>query len=108
MSWDAELVDDRGHIEGEWNYTYNTTPMVCAAAASAGVPFDGFQHSLHGMTGPEGGAVLTAVIREMTANPARYEAMNPENGWGSYDGILRVMRSMVSAIPEWPTEWKVT
>lgn len=107
MSWDAYLIDDRGHTEGVWNYTYNTTPMVRAAAAAAGIDFDGFQHSLHGMTGSEGGVVLTALIREMEANPARYEAMNPPNGWGSYEGILETMRSMVAAIPEWPTKWKV-
>jgi hypothetical protein len=27
MSWDAALYDDRGHVEGAWNYTHNTSCM---------------------------------------------------------------------------------
>jgi hypothetical protein len=33
MSWDVELIDDRGHIEAEWNYTHNTNRMIAAALA---------------------------------------------------------------------------
>ena len=28
MSWDAFLIDDRGHVEGDWNYTHNINKMV--------------------------------------------------------------------------------
>lgn len=110
MSWDAGLAcDSCKHTIGAWNYTYNTTPMIRAAAEAAGHPeFDGFQRTLDGMTGAEGQRVLMAIIGEMEANPTTYRAMNPPNGWGSYDGILGVLREMVAATPEAPTHWWVS
>jgi hypothetical protein len=31
VSWDATLIDDRGHVEGDWNYTHNCNRMIAAA-----------------------------------------------------------------------------
>lgn len=109
MSWDAYLeCDSCGHEVGWWNYTYNTTPMVCAAAEVAGIDFHGFQKTLAGMTGPDGAAMLAVIASEMRSRPTAYQAMNPPNGWGTYVGILGVMSEMVGAVPESPTHWRVT
>lgn len=121
MGWDASLVDDRGHVEGDWNYTYNVTPMLRIASEVAGVamtdqrwmgidgaPEVGFSRWLDGRTGAEGQALLVPLIQELESNPSRYEAMNPPNGWGSYAGILGVLREMVARTPEWPTRWTAT
>jgi hypothetical protein len=37
MSWDISLVDDRGHIEGDWNYTHNCNGMIEDAVGDAGL-----------------------------------------------------------------------
>lgn len=29
-------------------------------------------------------------IEELKANPEKYKKLNPENGWGDYDGLLKV------------------
>lgn len=110
MSWDASLVCDAcRHAIGEWNYTYNTTPMVSAAAEAAGIEDGfGFQHDLNGMNGADGQRTLRLIIREMEDHPATYRAMNPENGWGDYAGILGVLREMADATPEAPTTWSVS
>ena len=61
---------------------------------------------LDGMTGPEGAAFLHQIIGELCHNAGRYRVMNPENGWGDYDGILNRLEAMRNAVPEWPTIWK--
>lgn len=132
MSWDACLVDDRGHTEGDWNYTHNTSVMFYAALEDAGfvlapstrecwaLPLDGngklthypegrgtiswWEH-LNGLSGPEGAAYLDIIIRGMEADPERFRAMNPDNGWGDYDSVLKVLTEMRNAVPEWPTTW---
>lgn len=132
MSWDAHLEDDRGHVEGDWNYTHNTSCMFYAVIREAGIdlPHDptpcwslprtddgklthypngrgsiSWWKHLDGMSGPEGAAYLNTIIVGMEADPERFRAMNPENGWGDYDSVLDVLREMRAAVPEWPTTW---
>lgn len=131
MSWDAYLTDDRGHSEGEWNVTHNLNGMIEKALAAEGVDLDATgtpfwaaicakagttsamgSHAwwdlLDGLPGTEGAALLDRIIRGLEADPAGYRAMNPENGWGSYDSLLEVLRSMRAAVPEWPTTWSAS
>ena len=63
---------------------------------------------LNGAEGPTGAAFLHAIIGQLEADPARYEAMNPPNKWGSYDSLLRVLREMRDAVPERPTTWRTS
>lgn len=108
MSWDAELFTIDGEELGWWNYTYNTTPMVAAAAEAAGISFEGFQRTLNGMDGIAGALMLRRIASELDHIDI-YDAMNPPNGWGSREGIARTMRDMADAVPvETPTKWNVT
>lgn len=134
MSWDAHLIDDRGHTEGDWNYTHNTSRMIYAVLADAGVelPADiracstydretetwthhpnghgtvAWWDYLDGMTGPEGAAYLNVIIRGLEADPDRFRAMNPENGWGNYDDLVKLLTEMRNSVPEWPTTWSAS
>lgn len=121
MSWDAYLYDDRGHEEGWWNYTHNCNRMIAAALEAAGggktpptegvlgpVIGPGWWYRLNGATGPEGAAYLSQIIAGLEADPQRYRAMNPTNGWGDYDSLLGVLRQMRDRVPEWPTEWSAS
>lgn len=68
MSWDASLHDDRGHLEGDWNFTHNCNGMANLALdenyeqqsvfdevfAPNG---DSWWQRLDGMTGGRGGRV---------------------------------------------------
>lgn len=40
---------------------------------------------------------LQRAVADMIADPGRYEAMNPPNGWGSYDGALDYLRRLRDA-----------
>jgi hypothetical protein len=121
MSWDATLYDDRGHVEGDWNYTHNTNAMIAAAyeavtgeaTEQASGPLGpaigaAWWSRLDGADGAGGHAYLSAIVKGLEADPARFRAMNPENGWGSYDGVLGVLREMRDRLPEWPTRWEVS
>ena len=107
MSWDATLTDDRGHTEGEWNYTHNTNAMLNLADNNAGIQVESWWRHLDGMTGPEGGAFLQAIVNEIWREPATYEKLDPPNGWGSCATVMLVLREMIRAVPEWPTTWTV-
>ena len=111
MSWDATLVTACcGASRGDWGYTYNTTAMTIAAADAIGVEWSGFQRTLDGMNAADAASLLAAIRDEMVRNPARYEAMNPENGWGNRCGIVGVMREMIDASLAAPdgSVWRVT
>jgi len=105
MSWDAYFDCQ------SWNYTHNTNDMIAAAyeavTAERTDVYDDHLISkiigpawwkrLDGKTGREGAAYLAQIIKGMEADPARFRAMNPENGWGSYDSLLTVLREMRAA-----------
>jgi hypothetical protein len=118
VSWDADLIEDRGHSEGSWNYTHNTNRMIADAyeavtgtpTAQASGPLGpvigaAWWDRLDDMTGTEGRDYLAAIIRGLEADPDRWRAMNPPNGWGSYDSLLGVLREMRDAVPDWPCTW---
>ncbi len=101
MSWDA-YFDGR-----DWNYTHNTNGMIAAAYEAVSgeetEQCDGplgpvigaaWWDRLNGMTGPQGAEYLGAIIKGLEADPDRYRAMNPENGWGGYDTLLGTLREM--------------
>lgn len=122
MSWDASLIDDRGHVEGDWNYTHNCNGMANAvldpdyqqrSVAEEVFRFVDKSHvswwkRLDGLSGQEGRKLLDAIITGLEAEPERFRAMNPENGWGDYDSFLAVLREMCGAVPDWQTVWSVS
>lgn len=40
---------------------------------------------------------LRAGLIALVTDPARFEAMNPENGWGSYDGLVSFVVAYLKA-----------
>lgn len=131
MSWNAYLYDDRGHLEHEANYTHNTSCMIYAVLDDAGVVLADSTRAcraydrdtkqwtsypnghgtvtwwdhLDGMTGPEGAQYLDTIVNGLRADPDRFRAMNPANGWGNYDDLVDVLSRMRDSVPEWPSEW---
>jgi hypothetical protein len=125
MSWEADLYDDRGHLEGEWSCTHNINRMANTIIhpdedveipvgkevlfpKSDGREWKSWWELLDGMDGPESSAYLSKIIDGLEADPARFQTMNPRNGWGSYDEFLEVLKEMRDRIPEWPCTWRVS
>lgn len=120
MSWDAYLMGPEGY-EGEWNYTHNCNGMANAvldesyqqrSVAEEVFRFEDREHvswwkQLDGKDGADGAALLDKIIKGLEADPEKFEAMNPPNGWGSYDSFLEILRDMRDSVPEWHTRWEV-
>lgn len=134
MSWDAYLTDDRGHCEGDWNYTHNCNGMANALLCDGDIDewvkrsaawwerrdrSDVAQRDLltkrftwwavlDDMSGPEGAAFLDRIIKGLEADPERFMALNPTNEWGNYDDFLKILIDMRDRVPEWPCVWSTS
>lgn len=45
---------------------------------------------------------LKAGLSLLLADPSRFKSMNPPNGWGTYDGLVAVVRQYIAACEEDP------
>ena len=41
-------------------------------------------------------------IAELKSNPEKYKKFNPENGWGSYEGLLSFAEKYLQACEKYP------
>lgn len=57
---------------------------------------------LHNAPASEAAGVLAAAVERMAANPDDYTPMNPENGWGDYEGALDFLRWMADTAAAYP------
>ena len=78
------------------NYTYNVSGMYREA-------MDGNSLSdFDGMVASEAISLLRKGYADMVNNPEKYELMNPENGWGNYDGAKKYLGRLLEACYENP------
>lgn len=99
MSYDIWLSIDTGgpepaYVGKDWNYTSNCGPMWRAAGADLA--------DFHGKTAGECLPILEKAIAELRANPAKYIAMNPANGWGSYDSLVPALGELADTFSRHP------
>lgn len=117
--FNAEAV--RGHEcpEGDYievgNQTYNVGGMYADALgqAAGNNPISEIMgwtdraglYGLHVFGGApcvEAAGVLAQMVQRMEDDPVRYQAMNPSNGWGSYEGALAYLRRFARLCAEHP------
>lgn len=99
MSYDISLMTDlgKGLVDTgaiHWNYTSNCSRMW----KGAGIPMTEF----HGRKAADCLDELLEGITELEQNQEKYEAMNPENGWGAYETLLPALRRLYEAFEEAP------
>lgn len=96
MSLSLTLVSNEcstcGHMENTetLNYTYNVSPMWYEI-----FPDDSCMIDIDGLTGKESLTKLNYAVSEMENNPDKFIPMNPENGWGSYEGFKRYLKELI-------------
>lgn len=92
MSYDVSLTINTGieevNVAECGNYTSNVSPMWSEAL---GFPLS----KLCGMNASDAVPHLRKAIAAMEDEPNKYRAMNPENGWGNYEGALSYLRKML-------------
>ena len=78
------------------NMTSNVAPMWREAGCDL--------RDLKGKKGSEAVKPLCDAINRMMADPEKYKAMNPANGWGDYEGCLNYLRGCHDACYANPDE----
>lgn len=76
-------------------YTYNVSRMFQNALGQSLTAFNQ-------MNAGESVELLLKGVNDMEAYPAFYRAMNPDNGWGDYEGALDYLRSLLRACQDHP------
>ncbi len=74
-------------------YSANITSNVAKMWRLAGCDLAEY----HMMSADALAAALGPAIADMRANPAKYQALNPANGWGSYETCLRFLTDLHDA-----------
>jgi hypothetical protein len=92
MSYDIWLEIDTGGPEPATvcevgNYTSNVSRMWFDALGRSLGDYEGAPCS-------EAAGPIRSGVDRMKADPAHYEAMNPENGWGDYEGAVKYLERL--------------
>ena len=74
------------------NYTFNVSPMFRLALGKSGIK------QLNDLNREECIELLQGGIKDMEENPETYKKLNPENGWGNYEGALDVLVKILEAL----------
>lgn len=105
--WDAAFpgreptsVEDN---EGDEVFSANITHNLGKMATAAGIYDHLWRPDEHGITkAGELIAPLSDGLIRLRADPARFEALNPENGWGSYANFVPWVERYLSACEQYP------
>ena len=74
-----------------FNYTYNVSDMWYAAIPETGI------RTHYGMTGRDAIEPLVKIINYMLEHEVEMRKIEPDNGWGSYDGALDFVGRLINA-----------
>lgn len=102
MSWDVWLITEvDGHEirvgDEHINYTHNCNGMIRDAG------FTEWPYAVEDWSAARLADELDSAIRNLEADPKRYRAMDPPNGWGSYDSLLPVLRKVRDQCRTYPS-----
>lgn len=94
MSYDISLEINTGKemrkVVGVGNYTYNCAGMFVEASETGESLSE-----LHGMKCTEAEPIIAKAVENMQKDPQKYKAMEPDNGWGSYNGFLEYVETLL-------------
>jgi hypothetical protein len=103
MSLDLELYGtpckECGHTKQcmSFNYTYNVSHMWYSV-----FPDDEGMVYIEGFTGKGAVSKLKKAIYEMKDKKKFMKKLEPDNGWGSYEGFLEFLNKLLQASEEFP------
>ena len=82
---------DMGIGEESFNYTYNVSKMWYGCYPEKGIR----EH--YGLSGEEAIPVLRRLREDMEDHSEQNIELEPANGWGSYEGALNFVSSLIGA-----------
>lgn len=94
----------RGDDETTTLYSRNITHNLGKMADAAGIYHHLWRPDEIGVTkAHELVEPLTNGLSLLINDPDKFEAFNPENGWGCYDGLVAFVKDYLNACEEFPT-----
>lgn len=100
---DREPVAVRVHEGGGQVFEYNITHNLGKMASEAGLYEAMWRPEEQGWTHARD---LVDPLRDglatLQSDPVRFEAFNPDNGWGDYDGLRLFAAAYLAACLKWP------
>jgi hypothetical protein len=100
---DREPITSEAIVEDDTVYSANITHNLSEMADAAGIYKHLWRPDEIGITkASELIEPLRAGLEQLQANPLHFQQFNPDNGWGSYEGLLRFVRDYWRACEEWP------
>ena len=99
MSLDVYLIANRPSEIFSGNITHNLGEMAVAAGIYEALwrPDELGITTAHQLIKP-----LRYGLARLRGDPEKFKAHNPENGWGSYDGLMRLVVEYLAACEESP------
>lgn len=89
MSWDIGISVSGYQLEGcSWNYTHNCNQMM------RGANFN-WVYTLDGQLVADTVDNFKMMLANLKADPERFRALNPVNGWGSYDSLVELWETEI-------------
>lgn len=79
------------------NYTYNVSPMWYKV-----FPRDDGMVQIEGMTGKEASLKLRTAIKALEQRSEEMLAIEPANGWGTFEGFLQFLKKLKLASDNLP------
>lgn len=96
MSWGIRLETDTDVIEVFDGHTYNLTPMWRLA---------GVFNASRDLDGQTARSILTRAVEGLSRAvqfPEQFRSLNPENGWGDYEGFVEMLTLLAIRCAENP------
>ncbi len=85
MSYDLDINEE------SFNITYNVGKMFYDAIPDTGI------RAIHGKTGEEALPILRVMRTHFENNKRRLTAMEPDNGWGTFEGTYEFLGKLIIA-----------
>ena len=82
MSYDISIGGE------DFNITYNVSPMFLAAIPETGI------RTIYGKTGLEAMDIILDMMTYFVKHEEELRAMEPENGWGTFDNTYKCLCKM--------------
>ena len=87
MSWGIEIETPDGDVvEIVEGHTYNLTPMWRLAGV-----IESFTAELDGIRSDALADRAARGLMRAVAQPVEFKALNPPNGWGDFDGFVKIL-----------------
>tara|TARA_R110000737_G_C14363321_1_gene447365 strand:+ start:95 stop:388 length:294 start_codon:yes stop_codon:yes gene_type:complete len=97
MSWDFDISKE------SFNYTYNVASMFLSCDSELGI------RVINKLTGKQALPILRRLRNNMEDNEDAMLLLEPDNGWGNYEGALHLVNKLIKAsIDNKRHKWEVS